>query len=402
MRILIADSLEQSAVSELERLGCDVSIRPELGADDLPAAIQGFQVLVVRSTKVTEATINAADQLALVVRAGAGVNTIALDAAAKAGVYVANCPGKNADAVAELTMGLITAADRRIADATADLRAGKWRKKAYQSAAGLRGRRLGIVGYGSIGKAVARIAEAFGMEIAAWSRSLTDAIAEADGITRAADLAEIARTCDVVTVHLASGAQTKGIIDADFFAAIKDGAIFVNTSRGDVVDEAALQRAIGEKHLKVGLDVFADEPSSGTADFAATQLAAGITATPHIGASTDQASEAIAAETVRVICAYKETGVPANAVNVNISSPAPWILIVRHQNRVGVLAGVLDELRRADINIEEMQNTIFSGGHAACCTMQLDSLPGDEILKRIASSDLIYVARVESTGRTAS
>ena len=398
MRILIADTLKASAVSELERLGCDVTVRAELTADDLPPAIQGYQILVVRSTRVTEQTISSSDQLALVVRAGAGVNTIALDAAADAGIYVANCPGKNADAVAELTIGLIISADRGIANATADLRDGRWRKSHYQVAAGLRGRTLGIVGYGSIGKAVAQCALGIGMKVSAWSRSLSEETAETDGISRVAKLVDLARTCDVVTMHLSSNKETKSLIDVDFLNELKDGAVFVNTSRGDVVDEEALKRAIDEKHLRVGLDVFANEPGGGNAEFADTAFASAITATPHIGASTEQASDAIAAETVRVIRAYKETGVPENVVNVNRSSPAPWILVVRHRNRVGVLAGVLDELRGGDINIEEMQNMIFAGGGAACCTMQIDSLPNEEILRRIRSMDSVYAARVETKG----
>lgn len=397
MRILIADKLESSAVSELERFGCEVSVQPELGADDLPGAITGYRVLVVRSTKVTATTIEAADELALVVRAGAGVNTIDLNAAAEAGVYVANCPGKNADAVAELAMGLIIATDRGIANATADLRAGTWRKKHYGIASGLRDRRLGIIGYGSNGSALGSIALSFGMKVIAWSRSLTDERAAKDGIERAETLRDLAAVSDVVSVHLAAATETRGLLGAEFFNEMKEGSLFVNTSRGDIVDQSALSEAISARGLKVGLDVYASEPGSGTADFSDTALAELVSAaTPHIGASTNQASEAIAAETVRVICTYKETGVPANAVNVNVSSAAPLVLIVRHKNTVGVLAGVLDELRRADINVEEMQNTIFTGSHAACCTLQLDSLPDDRTMDRIQASDSIYVARIET------
>ena len=251
MRVLIADSLKESAVTELEKIGCTVSMRYGLTAEELPREISGFQVLVVRSTKVTEETIIAADQLALVVRAGAGVNTIALKAAARAGIYVANCPGKNANAVAELAFGLIIAADRRIVDATKDLRAGSWRKKHYQKAGGLFDRKLGIVGYGGIGRAVARIAQGMGMRVVAWSRSLSDEVAEGDAISVTTDLMELAHTCDVVSIHLASNSETRNLIGTHFFDAMKDGSIFINTSRGDIVDTYALKIAIDEKEIKV-------------------------------------------------------------------------------------------------------------------------------------------------------
>jgi D-3-phosphoglycerate dehydrogenase / 2-oxoglutarate reductase len=396
MKVLIADKIEESVLPALERIGCRVTYRPELVAEDLPGAIAGFQVLVVRSTRVTEATIRAGNDLALVVRSGAGVNTIATEAAANAGIYVANCPGRNADAVAELTIGLLIAADRGIADATADLRAGRWRKSHYQKAAGIKGRRLGIVGYGSIGRAVAKAAQGLGMRVSAWSRSLTPETAAREGIEVAATLSELASSCDAVSVHVAANDETKAIVDERFFDALRDGAIFINTSRGDVVDEAALAAAIERKHLRVGLDVFACEPESGEAAFENTRLAALVTATPHIAASTAQASEAIADETVRVIRRYKETGVPANVVNINMTSPAPWVLVVRHHNRVGVLAAVLEELKSGNVNIEEMQNTIFAGGSAACCTMLVDSLPDDPTIERIRAIDEVLSARVET------
>ncbi len=395
MRVLIADSLDPAAVAALEELGCDVTMQSDLGAADLPGAVAGYTVLVVRSTKVTAETIAAADDLALIVRAGAGVNTIALDDAAQAGVYVANCPGKNADAVAELAIGLITACDRGIANATADLRAGAWKKKHYQKAAGLKYRTLGIVGFGSIGREVATRARAFGMEVGAWSRSLTPERAEHIGVRYFETPLDLAARSDVVSVHLAAAPETRGLIGADFFAAMKEGAIFVNTARGDVVDQDALLAAIDAKGLRVGLDVYANEPAGGTADFPDAGLAAKVTATPHIGASTAQAAEAIAAETVRVVRTFKETGVPANAVNVNVSSPAPWSLTVRHLNRVGVLAGVLDELRSAEINVEEMQNTIFSGGRAACCSLLLDTCPNEKTLAAIGRVDAVLMARIE-------
>jgi D-3-phosphoglycerate dehydrogenase / 2-oxoglutarate reductase len=392
MKVLIADKLSPSAIEALGTLGIEVESKPDLKTPDLPGAIGESEVLIVRSTKVDRATIDAGTNLGLIVRAGAGVNTIDLDAASERGVYVANCPGKNCDAVAELAIGLLLAADRRIPQASADLAAGAWKKKEYGKARGLKGRTLGILGLGMIGQAVLRRARGLEMEILAWSRSLTPERAEALGIERAPDPLEVARRADAVTLHLAATDETRHLVGADFLEAMRDGAILVNTSRGEVVDTAALKEAIRRKHLRVGLDVYENEPAASDPDFADTELAELVVGTPHIGASTDQAAEAIAAEAVRVVKAFLETGVPANAVNLCERTPATHNLIVRHYNRVGVLAGVLQALREDGVNIEEMNNIIFDGGKAACCTLQLDSAPSGEALERIRENEAILQA----------
>jgi D-3-phosphoglycerate dehydrogenase len=173
VKILIADAFSESHLAAFSRLGLDVDYRPQLAAAELPKAISGVSILVVRSKQVSAATIEAGSSLGLIVRAGAGVNTIDLDSASHRGVFVANCPGQNAVAVAELTLGLLLALDRRLPEQVADLRAGKWNKKEYSKAAGLHGRTLGVIGTGAIGQAVIARAKAFGMRVLAWSRSLT-------------------------------------------------------------------------------------------------------------------------------------------------------------------------------------------------------------------------------------
>jgi len=341
---------------------------------------------VVRSTKVTAAAIDAGNALSLIIRAGAGVNTIDLAHASSRGIHVANCPGKNSDAVAELAMGLIVAADRRIAEQAADLKSGKWDKKGYGKAPGLKGRTLGIIGYGSIGKGLAARARAFGMPLLAWSRSLTPERAAEEGLGYCESPKDLAAQADIVSLHLAAAPETKGMVNAEFLAAMKDGAILVNTSRGEIVDRDALMGAINSKGLRVALDVYADEPAANDSTFSDTELASKIVGTHHVGASTDQASEAIADETVRIVRTYMESGKPANQVNAQDKSPAPFGLVVRHYNRVGVLAGVLDALREADVNVEEMENAIFSGGTAAVCSLKLDQKPSDKALKNITDN----------------
>lgn len=404
VRILIADKLSPSAVSALEKLGAHVEMHADLSADDLPERIGETEILVVRSTKVTSRTIDAAGSLSLIIRAGAGVNTIDVAAATRRGIHVSNCPGKNSDAVAELAIGLLLAADRRIVNASADMRAGRWRKKEYGNAAGLRGRTLGIVGLGAIGRAVAVAARGLGMKVTAWSRSLTPEAADALGVKYAADPVELAARSDAVSVHLAATGETEHFISTAFFSAMKEGAIFINTSRGEIVDTAALTRAIAEKKIRAALDVFENEPSGGDAEFADKALAALLAgATPHVGASTEQAAEAIASEVVRIVKVYLETGKPPQSVNVRDKSAAQTSLVVRHFNRVGVLASVLDELKNAGINIEEMENTIFGGegmtkesdGIAASCTLRLDEKPAADLVKKIRGLENIIQVSVK-------
>lgn len=392
MKILIADKVSAQMVADLKTLGCDVTLEPDVSADALPAAIAGVEVLIVRSKQVTAATIEAGTSLSLIIRAGAGVNTIDIKKASEKGIYVANCPGKNTDAVAELAIGLLIAADRRIPDALLDLRAGKWRKKEYGKARGLKGRTLGIVGLGSIGCAVARRAQGLDMNVIGWSRSLTPAKAKSLGIGYCATLDELAGNADAVSVHLALSKDTRGLINAAFFERLKKGALFVNTARSEVVDGAALKAALADGKIRAALDVFENEPAGGEAPFADAELADLLSAAaPHIGASTDQAEEAIAEETVRVAKTFLETGKPANAVNPRkLHTGVP--LVIRHYNRVGVLASVLHELRNEGINIEEMENTIFDGEQAACCALVLDKKPSEALLQRIGAAENVIQA----------
>ncbi len=393
MKVLIADKMSAATVKQLDKLGCEVVSNPELSAETLPVAIADFDVLIVRSTKVTAKTIESAKCLSLIIRAGAGVNTIDLEAASKRGIHVTNCPGKNTEAVAELAIGLLLAADRRIPQAGADLQKQAWKKGEYGKARGLKGRTLGVIGMGNIGRAVITRAKALEMNILAWSRSLTPAVAEEMGICCAASALEVAEKADAVTLHIAYSKETKNLVNSDFLSKMKPGAILINTSRGEVIDTVALKSAIKEKNLRVALDVFENEPKGNTDIFADAELAQLAICTPHIGASTDQASEAIADESVCIVKSYMETGLPHNVVNVRTKPVTTHGMVVRHYNRVGVLATVLNALKTQGINIEEMQNTIFEGGIAATCSLRLDKIPPAAAITVLsANPDIIQVS----------
>jgi D-3-phosphoglycerate dehydrogenase len=393
MYVLIADKFEQSGRDGLQAIGCEVSFQPDLKDEALVAAIAQHKpdVLVVRGTKVTEPML-AAGPLKLIVRAGAGYNTIDVAAASSRGIYVSNCPGKNSIAVAELAFALILALDRRIADAVIALRAGQWNKKEFSKARGLFGRKLGLVGLGSIAQEMIPRARAFGMPVVAWSRSLTPERAVELGVERMETPLDVARAADIVSVHVALKPDTKMLIGADFFQAMRDGAYFINTSRGETVDQAALVAAIHSKGIRAGLDVFAIEPTSAVAEFTdPIGSEPGVYGTHHIGASTAQAQEAIAAETVRIIQSFKETGQVPNVVNLAQRTPATHRLVVRHRDRPGVLAQVLDAIKAEHINVQEMENIVFEGAEAAVARINLDKAPSQASLDRLrdGNADII-------------
>lgn len=397
MRVLIADEFEQSGRDALASLGCEVRFEPKLKDDTLVAAVAQFHpdVLVVRSTKVPEAVL-AAGPLKLVVRAGAGYNTIDVTAASRRGIYVSNCPGKNSIAVAELAFGHLLALDRLIPDNVSALREGKWNKSAFSKARGVFGRTLGLIGLGQIGREMVPRAKAFGLNVVAWSRSLDEAKAEALGVECKAAPVDVAAASDIVSVHVALNAQTRGMIGADFFAAMRPGAYFINTSRAEVVDQDALAAAVRDKGIRAGLDVFGKEPAGGSGDFADEIVKlAGVYGTHHIGASTEQAQEAIAAETVRIVRTFKESGQVPNVVNLARKTPATCALVVRHLDKPGVLAGVLDAIRGAGINVQEMENIVFEGAEAAVARINLETAPDETLLGRIrAASDHILEVSV--------
>jgi D-3-phosphoglycerate dehydrogenase len=398
VKVLVADKFEESGRRGLADAGYEVLYEPDAKDDALTEFLRtsGAEVLIVRSTKVTRPMLQAG-HLSLVVRAGAGYNTIDVEAASERGISVANCPGKNSIAVAELAFGLIIALDRRIAENTSDLARGVWNKKEYGKARGLFGRTLGLIGVGGIGCEMVPRARAFGMPVVAWSRRLTVERARQLSLERKESPRDVAASSDVVSVHVALKPETTGLIGEDFFAAMRPGSFFVNTSRAEVVDQAALARAVSERGLRAGLDVFAGEPSggSGAVDDPIFQLP-GVIGTHHIGASTDQAQEAIAAETVRIVREYRETGRTPNVVNLAKKSPATHLLIVRHCDRVGVLAAVFDCIKEAGINVQEMENVVFDGAKAAVARIHLNQAPSEEILRDIESStsDILEVTLI--------
>jgi D-3-phosphoglycerate dehydrogenase len=397
MKILIADAFSETGTQRLRDAGHTVVADAGLKGSALTEALAQHepQVLIVRSTKVTATDLDADPDLELIVRAGAGYDTIDVAGASERGIFVANCPGKNATAVAELAFGLLLVLDRRIPDNVAEARQGQWNKAAYSNAFGIKGSTLGLIGLGSIGQEMIPRAKAFGMRVVAWSRSLTDESAAELGVARMESPEDVAAAADVVSVHVASTPETKGLIGRSFFEKMHDEAFLINTSRAAVVDEEAARWAMEEKNIRFATDVPAGEPAAKQGDF--EHPFAGhpnFYVTHHIGASTEQATEAIGQEAVRVVTTYAETGRVPNCVNLAEQSPATHLLTVRHRDRVGVLAGVLDAVSQAGWNVQEMENLIFAGAEAACARIRFDGRPNPETLQAIHDQDHVLAATI--------
>jgi D-3-phosphoglycerate dehydrogenase len=393
MKVLVADQFEQSGLDGLKAAGCTVVYQADLKDEALGTAIRdtAADVLVVRGTPVTGPMLEHA-ALSLIVRAGAGYNTIDVATASRRGIYVSNCPGRNAIAVAELTFALILALDRRVPDSVAELRAGRWNKKEYSKARGLYGRPIGLLGFGSVGREVAVRALAFGMPVVVWSRRFAEGRGRPQEIGLPIDVAatpeELAGRADILSVHLALTPETRGLVNDDLLGRLKPGSYFINTARGEIVDQAALERAVRGRGVRAGLDVFAGEPSAAAGEFTAAiaQLPL-VYGTPHVGGSTDQAQEAIAAEAVHIVATFKATGKVPNVVNLAARTPATHRLIVRHRDRPGVLAHVFDRLRSGGINVQETENVIFEGAEAAVARISVDACPPSDLLGAIQSGD---------------
>jgi D-3-phosphoglycerate dehydrogenase / 2-oxoglutarate reductase len=307
-------------------------------------------------------------------------------------VFVANCPGRNAGAVAELVMAMLIAVDRRVPDAVASLRAGKWERAEYGKAEGVYGKTIGIAGFGAIGREVAARAKGFGLHVAAWSRSLTPARAADHGIEYAQSIDHLAAKSNILTVHLPLNERTRQIVGKRVLEQLPKRAIFLNLARADLVDYGALREAVKTRGLRAAVDVYPDEPR-GTKTFQSdlfsleSQSGGFIYGTPHIAASTDQAQLAIATETVRVIRSFLLEGVVPNVVNVQPASAARFQLMVRMVDKVGTFANVLAVIKRHGINVEEVTNIVFEGAVASCAKLRLIQRPSEACLSEIRAFD---------------
>ncbi len=307
MNILIADKFPAHWMDVL-KADHKVTYNPALDENTLASAVADAEVLIVRSTKVNKAAIAAAPALKLIIRAGAGYDTIDTVFAKERNIGVCTCPATNSIAVAELAMGLMLALDRRICNNVIDMRQGKWNKNEYSKAKGIYGGTMGILGLGNIGKEVNKRAQAFGMKVIACDPTASEELMHALGVEKVDDIYTLASKADVISVHLPGTPETNGVFNKKFFDAMKPGAIFINTSRGSLVNTADLIAALKAGKIKAGVDVYEKEPKADdkTFDYAPFEGLENFYGTHHIGASTDQAQDAVAKRAVDIVKAYAE------------------------------------------------------------------------------------------------
>lgn len=393
IKVLVADKFPDKYIQQMKDLDLEVIYNAKLGEKDLVEAAKDVDILVVRSTIVNEETILNSEKLNLIIRAGSGVNNINIAAANKKGIYVTNCPGMNSVAVAELAIGLMISMDRSIPDNVSDFNKGVWNKDKYSKGRGLKGKTLGLIGVGNIGKEVAKRALAFEMNVYGKDISRIEGVPIKDF----SEMDQLVPLCDVISIHLPATPQTKGLFNKQMFEYMKDGAYLINTSRHEIVVEDDLLEAIKTKNIRFACDVFKGEPEGKGGEVSSKlQNNPNIYVTHHIGASTEQAQDAVAEETINIIKHYVHSGVIDHWVNRAKEIDAHFQLVVKHYDKPGVLAGVLDIIRSGNINIEEIENIIFEGGIAACCTMKLQSAINAEMLKKIKEdSNVISVSHVE-------
>lgn len=366
LKIVVSDDLPESALELLRaEPGWQVDARSGRPAAELAKDLADADALLVRSaTKVTKDLLAAAPRLRIVGRAGTGVDNIDMAAASGRGILVVNAPGANSISVAEQAVALMLSLARMVPAADRAMKDGKWEKKRFLGTE-LKGKTLGIAGLGRIGQEVAARARAFGMRIVAHDPFISRDIAASIGV-QLLTLDELFATADFVTLHLPSTPETKHLLNDARFATMKPGIRIINTARGDLIDEAALRRAI-EKGIVAGagLDVFEKEPP---ADWALAQMPQ-VVATPHIAASTEEAQELVGLDTAAAVRDFLRDGAVRNAVNFPSIHPdelqrlQPWIkladalaVIVAQMGgatRVDALGvryyGALAESRAADV-----------------------------------------------------
>ncbi len=392
MKILVACELPESALESLRSLASELVYQPHAAGPELREHLADVGVLIVGNNRVSPETVARGKALQMIVRAGAGPGEIAVEEASAQGVFVTHCRDQHAAAVAELTFGLILALDRRIVDNTLALREGRWNRTELGAARGLAGRTLGILGFGTVGRLVARRARVFEMRVLVWSPTLAAEAHSEPDVELCNWPRELARQSDVVTVQ-ATDEERELLVDAEFLKNLPAGALLVHVGHPGAVDEAALADAVQQGRLRAALDVFSTEPASDVARFRSRLCELpGVICTQHIGPLTEQARQAVAGEVVRIVRGFLVSGEVTNCLNVCERSSATWQLVLRLRDHIGVLASILDAVRADGINAQEISSRMFTGAKAGWCTIALTERPSTEALDAIrALPDVLHL-----------
>jgi len=336
MNILVSDSLSPKGVEVLERAGFSVSVKTKLSKEELLEEIGNYEALIVRSaTKVTKEVIEAAGRLRIVGRAGTGLDNVDTEAATRRGIVVMNTPGGNTITTAEHTMSMIAAMSRKIPQATKSMKDGKWEKSKFMGSE-LYNKTLGLVGLGQIGSYVTKLAQGWSMNVIGYDPYLAVERAKQMGI-EVVELEELFHRADVISVHTPLTNETRGIINTETMAKMKDGVMIVNCARGGIINEQDLCEALQSgKVAAAAFDVFEKEPVDPKHPLLSLE---NFTCTPHIGASTEEAQENVAIGIAEQFVDYFKRGIARGAVNVPSVPPEvlpqlqPYLLLAERMGR---------------------------------------------------------------------
>ena len=336
MNILVSDSLSPKGVEVLERAGFSVAVKTKLSKEELLQEIGNYEALIVRSaTKVTKEVIEAGSRLRIVGRAGTGLDNVDTEAATRRGIVVMNTPGGNTITTAEHTMSMIAAMSRKIPQATQSMKAGKWEKNKFMGSE-LFNKTLGLVGLGQIGSYVTKLAQGWSMNVIGYDPYLAVDRAKQMGI-EVVELDELFHRADVISVHTPLTNETRGIINTQTMAKMKDGVMIVNCARGGIINEQDLCEALQSgKVAAAAFDVFEQEPVDPKHPLLSLD---NFTCTPHIGASTEEAQENVAIGIAEQFVDYFKRGIARGAVNVPSVAPEvlpqlqPYLLLAERMGR---------------------------------------------------------------------
>lgn len=347
VRVLVSDKLSEAGLDVLrEAQDVELEYKPGMSEDELCNVIGDFDGLIIRSgTQVTPRVIDAADRLRVVGRAGIGVDNVDIPAASRRGIVVMNTPTGNSVTTAEHALSLLASMARKIPQAVASMRSGKWQKSKFQGRE-IAFKTLGIIGLGNIGRIVADRAQGLKMNVIGVDPVMSSDRAAALGI-ELVDLDDLLKRADFITIHAPLTPETKGLINDAAFDTMKDDALIVNAARGGIVDEDALVRAINDgKIAGAALDVFSEEPISPDSPLLGLD---NVLCTPHLGASTSEAQERVAVEIAEQAVAYLQNDIVKNAVNVPALPPeiaerlAPYLEVAK------ALGSIVGQLEPVDV-----------------------------------------------------
>ncbi|GEM_PF-614538 len=390
MKTLVGCKLPDSALDELRSLGTELIYQPDLTTAQLEKLIGDVAILVVCRTRVSREAISAGRSLQLIVRAGTNTANIAIEEASAAGIFVCNCPDKDAAAVAELMLGFLIALDRRLPQLAGVFDRGAVGGPACGGdARGLAGRTLGLLGFGAAQRELARRAQACHVDVLVWAADLSQDAASRHGVRACSWPRELARQSDMIAAHVPRQEADGMLVDAEFLENMRPGAYLVFAGHPAGLDTNALAEIAPRRKLRVACDLSAPQLTGSDTGRFKNRLGElpDVLATFGLADRTQQAWEATAAEVVRVVREFLVAGTVRNCVNLLESSPATWQLLLRLRDTVGVMAAIMDHIRADGINAQEIQARVFAGAKAAWCVIALDERPSAEGLDAIRKLD---------------